>query len=108
MKCTECGEPFDIQFKGKGLCPSCRIKAPIDRLLANICPIHKADEIMAVNTCPVCLMHVHKQACKEREQLRALLASFPGFDVETRIGDVWIENVRKVLPNSALKADKPA
>ena len=40
-------------------------------LLGHVCEIHTAKEIAAVNTCPVCLYHVHKHTCEELKKYKS-------------------------------------
>ena len=79
-------------------------------VLLGCCELHSKKEKKEYNTCPICLWHIHKQTCKERDELKQklcsqpavierdrllqLLSEFPGFDVSCSIGDHWIEKAR--------------
>ena len=51
-------------------------KAPIrtgSTALLGCCELHTEREKTKYNTCPICLWHIHKNTCKERDKLRSVV-----------------------------------
>lgn len=66
-------------------------------MLTSCCETHSEDDKRKFNTCPICLLAVHKRTCEERDKLKRLLESFPGLYVGPELGDPWIEQLRSVF-----------